>query len=139
MARTKCQPAEERVAHADPNHPRAHYMLGLCYVNSGDLPRAKEHLQTFIRLAPKDKEAATAEEMIKYSAPSQRFDLESLKGHFRVTAALVRRHRGGRHSVPWSPVPKGCGALSALGRLENLHREARGCPSAAWTIRAVLE
>jgi tetratricopeptide (TPR) repeat protein len=58
--------AFESVVQADPNHPRAHYMLGLCYANSGDLSKAKEHLQTFIRLAPKDKDAATAEEMLKY-------------------------------------------------------------------------
>ncbi len=55
----------EKVLERDPNFARAHYMLGLCYVNLGDSPHAKEHLQKFLELAPNDPDAATAKEMLK--------------------------------------------------------------------------
>jgi tetratricopeptide (TPR) repeat protein len=49
----------------DPNHARAHYMLGLAYVAS-NAAKAKVHLQKFLELAPKDPDAATAKEMLAY-------------------------------------------------------------------------
>jgi tetratricopeptide (TPR) repeat protein len=55
----------EQVVAADPNHAKAHYMLGLCYANAGDLAKAKEQLETFLRLAPNDPDAASAQQMIK--------------------------------------------------------------------------
>jgi Tfp pilus assembly protein PilF len=54
----------ESVLQADPKNARAHYMLGLCYTNTGDLARAKEHLETFLQLAPNDPEAQNARQML---------------------------------------------------------------------------
>jgi len=54
----------EGVLQADPKNARAHYMLGLCYTNTGDLARAKEHLETFLQLAPNDPEAQNARQML---------------------------------------------------------------------------
>ncbi len=54
----------ESVLQADPRNARAHYMLGLCYTNTGDLARAKEHLETFLQLAPNDPEAQNARQML---------------------------------------------------------------------------
>jgi hypothetical protein len=34
------------------------------FINTGDNAKAKEHLQTFIELAPEDNDAATAKEML---------------------------------------------------------------------------
>jgi len=56
----------EEVLKLDPERARAHYRLGLCYVNSGDNAKAREHLQTFVELAPDDSEAAAAREMISF-------------------------------------------------------------------------
>jgi len=58
--------AFEQALQADPNYARAHYMLGLCYVNVGESAKAKEHLEKFVELAPDDPEAATARDMIQY-------------------------------------------------------------------------
>ena len=56
----------EEVLVLDPNHARAHYALGLCYLNLGDIPRAKHHLQRFIETAPADDpDGATAREMLQ--------------------------------------------------------------------------
>nr|MDP9121257.1 tetratricopeptide repeat protein [Acidobacteriota bacterium] len=55
----------ERALEKDPNFGRAHYMLGLCYISANDTARAKEHLEAFLRLAPKDADAAAAQEMLK--------------------------------------------------------------------------
>lgn len=49
----------------DPEFAKAHYMLGLC-LSGNDAAKAKEHFETFLRLAPDDPDAATAREMIKY-------------------------------------------------------------------------
>jgi Tfp pilus assembly protein PilF len=54
----------EGVLQADPKNARAHYMLGLCYTNTGDLARAKEHLEAFLQLAPNDPEAQSARQML---------------------------------------------------------------------------
>jgi tetratricopeptide (TPR) repeat protein len=56
--------AFENALTINPGYARAHYMLGLCYAGS-DVPKAKEHLQTFIKLAPSDPDAKTAAEMLK--------------------------------------------------------------------------
>lgn len=50
---------------ADPKHAKAHFMLGLAYASSNGA-KAKEHLQTFLKLAPDDPDAATAKEMLTY-------------------------------------------------------------------------
>ncbi len=54
----------EGLLQTDPNNARAHYMLGLCYTNAGDLARAKEHLETFVKLAPNDPDAQNARQML---------------------------------------------------------------------------
>ena len=50
---------------ADPKHAKAHFMLGLAYASSNSA-KAKEHLQTFLKLAPNDPDAATAKEMLTF-------------------------------------------------------------------------
>jgi len=59
--------AFEQALAADPEFARAHYMLGLVYVNLGDGAKAKQHLQKFIDMAPDDPEVATAKEMLQYA------------------------------------------------------------------------
>jgi tetratricopeptide (TPR) repeat protein len=56
----------EQALTVDPNHAKAHYMLGLSYANSGDTAKAKEHLQKFLALAPSDPDAKSAKEMLEY-------------------------------------------------------------------------
>lgn len=57
--------ALEKVLAVDPDHPRAHYTLGLTYT-SDDPAKAREHLQKFIALAPDDPEVPTAKEILSY-------------------------------------------------------------------------
>lgn len=54
----------ESLVQTDPSNARAHYMLGLCYTNAGDLARAKQQLETFLQLAPNDPEAKSARDML---------------------------------------------------------------------------
>jgi Tfp pilus assembly protein PilF len=55
----------EDLVKAEPENARAHYMLGLCYVNAGNLASAKEHLETFLKLAPpNDPETQNAKQML---------------------------------------------------------------------------
>jgi len=54
----------ERILEIQPDHARAHYHLGLCYVSLGDTARGKELLTRFVELAPQDPDAAVAREMI---------------------------------------------------------------------------
>lgn len=56
----------EQVVVQDPKNARAHYLLGLCYVNENAKEKAKQELQKFLALTPNDPDAATAKEMIKY-------------------------------------------------------------------------
>jgi Tfp pilus assembly protein PilF len=56
----------EEVLSIDPDHPRAHYHLGICYVSTGDPASAKMHLEKFIELAPDDPEVQTAKDMLAY-------------------------------------------------------------------------
>ncbi len=52
------------VLNLQPDHPRAHYTLGLCYASGGELAKAREHLRRFLELAPDDSEAPSAREML---------------------------------------------------------------------------
>jgi len=54
----------ERILVIQPEHARAHYHLGLCYVSMGDTTKGKEMLTRFVELAPQDPDAAVAQEMI---------------------------------------------------------------------------
>ncbi len=55
----------ESILSFKPDHPRAHYIMGLCMVNKGNMAEAKQHLQEFATLAPDDPDAAGAAEMAK--------------------------------------------------------------------------
>jgi tetratricopeptide (TPR) repeat protein len=55
-----------RVLEIDPDHPRAHYQVGLSYASLGENDRARAALQRFVELAPDDPEVASAREMIRY-------------------------------------------------------------------------
>lgn len=56
------------VLDVDSQHARSHYMLGMCFVNSGKNEMAQEHLSTFVELAPDDDDAATARATLEYLA-----------------------------------------------------------------------
>ena len=56
----------ERSVQADPSRAKAHYQLGLCYVNKEQNAKAKEHLAKFVELAPDDPDAVAAKEMISF-------------------------------------------------------------------------
>jgi len=56
----------EKALEGDPGFAKTHYMLGMCYVSSGDSAKAKQHLETFLAMAPDDADAATAKEMLSY-------------------------------------------------------------------------
>ncbi len=59
--------ALERVLQADPDHARAHYLLGVALFNSGQTVPATGHLQRFLELAPEDPDAAIAKDLLSYS------------------------------------------------------------------------
>jgi Tfp pilus assembly protein PilF len=56
----------EQILAVDSNQPKAHYMLGMCFVNEGNNAKAKEHLSKFVELAPNDPDAQLATEMMGY-------------------------------------------------------------------------
>ena len=56
----------EQLVERDPNHAKAHFLLGNILVSTGENAKAKEHLQKFLELAPNDGDAATAKEMLAY-------------------------------------------------------------------------
>ncbi len=58
--------AFRRALAAEPDHPRAHYRLGLCYLNLEETAKAKVELLRFLELAPDDPEAAAAKEMLTH-------------------------------------------------------------------------
>ncbi len=57
-------PLFEKALTLDPKLAKAHYLLGLSYANTGDMANAKSHLEAFVQMAPDDKDAAVAREMI---------------------------------------------------------------------------
>ncbi len=58
--------AFERTLAKDPNHAKAHYVLGLALASSGNNAKAKEHIEAFLKLAPNDPDAKEAQEMLGY-------------------------------------------------------------------------
>lgn len=50
----------------DPENPKAHHQLGLCYSSSGENDKARAAFEKFLELAPEDSEAATVKEMLTY-------------------------------------------------------------------------
>jgi tetratricopeptide (TPR) repeat protein len=59
--------ALERVLQVQPDHARAHYLLGVALFNSGQTEAAAGHLQRFIELAPDDPDAAIAKDLLTYA------------------------------------------------------------------------
>jgi tetratricopeptide (TPR) repeat protein len=59
--------ALERVLQVQPDHARAHYLLGVALFNSGQTEAATGHLQRFIELAPDDPDAAIAKDLLAYA------------------------------------------------------------------------
>jgi tetratricopeptide (TPR) repeat protein len=57
-------PLFEKALTLDSKLAKAHYLLGLSYANTGDMAKAKSHLEAFVQMAPDDKDAAVAREMI---------------------------------------------------------------------------
>jgi Tfp pilus assembly protein PilF len=55
-----------KVLELDPNHARAHYLLGLMLMREGVKPEANVHLERFIALAPNDPDVRTARDAIQY-------------------------------------------------------------------------
>lgn len=55
------------IAPEDPKFAKAHYVLGLSYAkDDAKKAQAREHIQTFLRLAPTDPDAETAKQMLDY-------------------------------------------------------------------------
>ena len=59
--------ALERVLAVDPDHARAHYLLGVAQFNTGKTDTAIAHLERFIELAPDDPDVAIARDLLKYA------------------------------------------------------------------------
>ncbi len=59
--------ALERVLAVDPDHARAHYLLGVAQFNTGKTDTAIGHLERFIELAPDDPDVAIARDLLKYA------------------------------------------------------------------------
>ena len=55
----------QKVLEFNPNQARAHYQLGLILMREGDKKGAASHLERFLALAPKDPDAATAQQVIE--------------------------------------------------------------------------
>jgi Tfp pilus assembly protein PilF len=57
------------IAPEDARFVKGHYVVGLTYArseNAEDKAKARQHLETFLRLAPNDPEAGSAKEMLEY-------------------------------------------------------------------------
>jgi Tfp pilus assembly protein PilF len=55
-----------KVLEIDPNQPSAHYYVAILDVGEGKTEDAKRHLERFLQLAPNDKDAESARDMLKY-------------------------------------------------------------------------
>ena len=55
-----------KVLAMDPNHPHAHYILGVIAVREGAKAEARSHLNAFLRLAPNDPDAVTAKGLLAH-------------------------------------------------------------------------
>ena len=58
------EPLLLKVVEAKPDHAKAHYLLGMCYVNLNKIPDMKKHLNEYLKLDPKGSDAAAAKEML---------------------------------------------------------------------------
>ncbi len=55
-----------KVLEIDPNHARAHYLMGLLLMREGAKQEAASHLERFLALAPGDPDAATAKQALSF-------------------------------------------------------------------------
>jgi tetratricopeptide (TPR) repeat protein len=53
-----------KVVESRPDYARAHFLLGMSYVNLNKIPEMKKHLQEYLKLEPKGADAAVAKEML---------------------------------------------------------------------------
>jgi tetratricopeptide (TPR) repeat protein len=60
----EAEKAFERSLAKDPNYAKAHYLLGLCHASKGDMAKAREHVQAFLKLAPQDPQAEEAKAVL---------------------------------------------------------------------------
>ncbi len=59
------EPLLKKVIEGKPDFAKAHYLLGMSYVNLNKIPDMKKHLSEYLRLEPKGSEAGTAKEMLE--------------------------------------------------------------------------
>jgi tetratricopeptide (TPR) repeat protein len=59
------EPILRKVIENKPDFAKAHYLLGMSYVNLNKIPDMKKHLTEYLRLDPKGSDAATAKEMLE--------------------------------------------------------------------------
>jgi Tfp pilus assembly protein PilF len=55
-----------KVLAIQPDHPRAHYLLGLIQMREGAMEESKANLERFLELAPNDPDAETAQKLLQY-------------------------------------------------------------------------
>ena len=58
------EPLLKKVVAGKPDFAKAHYLLGMSYVNLNNIPDMKKHLSEYLKLDPKGADAATAKEML---------------------------------------------------------------------------
>lgn len=63
--RRRAAAAFRKALEANPKHAGAHFRLALTLIGLGELPEAKEHLQTYLELAPNGPEAKSARDMLE--------------------------------------------------------------------------
>lgn len=59
------EPLLKKVLEGKPDFAKAHYLLGMTYVNLNKIPDMKKHLSEYLRLEPKGSDAGTAKEMLE--------------------------------------------------------------------------
>jgi len=57
-------PILAKAIEAKPDYAKAHFLLGMSYVNLNKIPEMKKHLQEYLKLDPKGADAAVAKEML---------------------------------------------------------------------------
>lgn len=60
----EAEKAFERALAKDANYAKAHYLLGLVHASRGEMKEAREHVETFLKLAPKDPQAEEAKAVL---------------------------------------------------------------------------
>jgi tetratricopeptide (TPR) repeat protein len=58
------EPILKRILVANPDYANAHYLIGMCYVNLGNVPELRKHFKEYLRIEPQGKEAGTAKDML---------------------------------------------------------------------------